>query len=90
MLSDLTGLEIEFDGVVNLNFGVGVPDGPSIMSDDVGDLVGSNFLGSNSEEFVLTNKDYGSYLGFLGLDGEQYKSSSHIPQQSVMLSSFLE
>ena len=48
VLSNLTSLQIQFDGVVNLNFGVGVPDGSSIMSDDVGDLVGSNFLGFNS------------------------------------------
>ena len=69
VIGNLTSLQIQFDGVVNLNFRVGVPDGSSIMSDDVGDLIGSNFLGFNSEEFELTVKN-DAYLGFFGFDGE--------------------
>ena len=90
MFGDLTGFKVELDGVVNLDFGVGVSDGSTIVRNYVGDLVGSSFLGFNSQEFVLSNGYCESYLGLLGLDGEENESSCNISQHSVMLSGLFE
>lgn len=41
-IGDLAGLELELDGVVNLDGGVRVTDGTAIMSDDVWDGLGAD------------------------------------------------
>lgn len=58
---DLVVLEIELDGVVLVDFGVGESDGPAVVGHDVGDLIGSN-------SFALDLEELGLGLSLLDLD----------------------
>ena len=52
-LDDLVLLEIELDGIVLVDFGVGEPDGPAVVGHDVGDLIGSHSFALDLEKFGL-------------------------------------
>ncbi len=43
-INNFSGFEIIFDGVVDLDIGVGVADSPGIMGRDIGDHVGAKSL----------------------------------------------
>jgi len=46
--------EVVFKSITNLDFGVGESDGSGVVGNDVGDLVGTNSLGSNLQELELS------------------------------------
>ena len=63
-IRDLALLKVEFDGVVDLDEGIGVTDGAAVVGDDVWDALGTNGDLTDFEEFV------GSFLGGDAVDGE--------------------
>jgi len=81
-VGDLSGLDVDFDGIVDLDEGVRVSDGSSIVETNGGDSLVSKIDSLNLAELEL---------GLLGgdlLDGE---SSLHVIQQSeVSISNFVD
>jgi len=63
-IGDLALDEIELDGVVDLDEGVGVTDGAAVMGDDVGDTSSTDSNTADLEELV------GGLLGGDAVDGE--------------------
>lgn len=59
-----------------MDVGVRVSDGSGVARDDVGDLVGANFLLGHFNELEL---------GFFGLDGGQNEPPSDVVKDSVLL-----
>ena len=63
-IGDLVLFDIIFDGVVDLNGGVGVADGSPVVGDDVWDALRSKGHFSNLKKLV------GGFLGCDAVDGE--------------------
>lgn len=80
VINDLSGSQIDFNGIVHLDFGVWVADRSAIVSHDVGDLVGTHALSLHSHQLGL---------GLLGLDRLENETSCNISQQSEALSGLL-
>jgi hypothetical protein len=76
---DITGLEVKLDGVVNVDLGVGVTDGSSVMGDDVRNLVLTDSLLLDLAEFEL---------GFLLRDLDGGEASLNVVKDSEVLSGF--
>jgi hypothetical protein len=54
-LGDLVLVEVVLDGIALFDFGVGEPNGPGIVGDDVGDLVGTDTAGLNLQQLELNS-----------------------------------
>jgi len=54
MGNNFSGFEVIFDGVIHLNIGVWVADGPSIVCGEIGDLVGAECLPPDLQQFKLS------------------------------------
>lgn len=52
-IDDLVLLEVEFDGIVDVDGWVGVTDGSAVVCDDVWDALGTDSDTFDSEEFVF-------------------------------------
>jgi hypothetical protein len=52
VVCDLSILQIELDGVVDVDERVGIPDGPAVVGDNVRDALGADGHFSDFEEFV--------------------------------------
>lgn len=52
-LGDLVLVEVVLDGVSLFNFGVGETDSPSVVGDDVGNLVGTDTASLHLQELEL-------------------------------------
>jgi len=76
---DVTGGEVELDGVVDVDLGVGVTDGSSVMGDDVRNLVLTDSLLLDLAEFEL---------GFLLRDLDGSEASLNVVKDSEVLSGF--
>ena len=76
---DITGLEVELDRVVDVDLGVGVTDGSSVMGDDVRNLVLTDSLLLDLAEFEL---------GFLLRDLDGGEASLNVVKDSEVLSGF--
>jgi len=74
---DITGGEVELDGVVDVDLGVGVSDGSTVMGDDVWDRVFADALLLDLAEFEL---------GFLLGDLDGGEASLNIVEDSEVLS----
>ena len=75
-LKDGIFLEVVFESITLVDFGVGVSDGSSVMGYDVGDLVGSNSLALDLQQFDL---------GLCLLDLDEGESSLNIVEHPVVL-----
>lgn len=64
VVDDLVLDEVELDGVVDLDRGVGVTDGAAVVGDDVGDTLGTELSAADLAELE------GSLLGGDAVDGE--------------------
>ena len=80
-LRDLVLFQVELDSVSFVDFGVGESDGPAVVSDDVGDFVGTNSLSLDLEEFVS---------GFSVLDLDEGETSLDVVEKTVVLASLGE
>ena len=78
---DLVLLDVEFDGVVGLDAGVGVADGPAIMGDDVGDTLGTDSQFSDLEELVA---------GFLRRDAVDGETALNIVKEAEVLAGLFD
>ena len=74
-LEDLVLLEVEPEGVTFVDFGVGESDGPAVVGDDVGGLVGTHELALDLHELDLG-------FGILDLDG--LEPSLDVVEQSIV------
>jgi len=74
-VEDLSGLEIDLDGIINLDKRIRVSDGSSIMEIDVGNTIVSNLGGFDLAKLVF---------GLLGRDLLNDKSSLNVEQKSVV------
>jgi hypothetical protein len=63
-VSDLSTLQIKFDGVVNGNEWVRIPDGSAVVSNNVRNTLGTERNLADFEKFV------GSFFGCDAVDGE--------------------
>ena len=74
-LKDGIFLEVVFESITLVDFGVGVSDGSSVMGYDVGDLVGSNGLALDLQQFDL---------GLCLLDLDKGEPSLDVVEHSVV------
>jgi len=70
-IGHLSGSDIDLDRVVNLGIRVGVSEGPSVVCDGAGDLVGSNVHLGDSAKLVLSLFSVNSVHDVTSLDVEQ-------------------
>ena len=77
---DLASGDVHLDAVIDLDDGVGVPDGPSISGVQVGDSVGASLDGSDLAQLVL---------GLLGGDPVNGEPSLHVVDDTEVLSGLL-
>ena len=80
-VGDLAGLELELDGVVDLDEGVGVADGAAVVGDDVWDTLGANTGLADLKELV------GSLLRGDAVDGE---AALNVVEETEMLARLLD
>lgn len=73
---DFTGLKVQLDGVVLLDFWVGETDGSSVVGDNVGDLVLSEGLSLDLAELEV---------GFLAFDADWLETSLDVVEDSEVL-----
>lgn len=78
---DLVLFEIVPDGVSLVDFGVGEPNGPCVVGDDVGDLVGTNSLFGHLQQLEL---------GFSVFYLDEGESSLDVVEDSVVLVGFCD
>ena len=57
MFKDFIVGKVEIDGVFNVDIGVGVSDGSSVVGNDVGDLVGGDLFSFDLAQFILRKKN---------------------------------
>jgi hypothetical protein len=53
VINDFIVTQVKLDGVVDIDVRVGISEGSSVVSDDVRDLVGGNFLSFDLAQFIL-------------------------------------
>lgn len=63
-VGDLAGLQIELDGIVDLDQGIGIADGAAVVGDEVGNTTSTKGDTANLEELV------GGLLSSDAVDGE--------------------
>lgn len=80
-VGDLASLEVELDGVVDLDERVGVTDGTTVVGDDVGNTAGTKSDLADLEELV------GSLLRGDAVDGE---AAFDIVEQTEVLARLLD
>ena len=51
---DFVGAEVELDGVLGIDLGVGEADGPAVVGDDIGDTLGAHGSSLHSAQFELS------------------------------------
>ena len=80
-VNDLARLNVELDGVVDLDQGVGVTDGAAVVGDNVWDTLGANTSLADLEELV------GSLLRSDAVDGE---AALDVVQETEVLARLLD
>lgn len=77
-VEDLARFDVDLDGVVDIDIGVGVSDGSTVVGDDVRNFIGANLLSGDLAELVLS---------FLRLDGSKDESTLNVVEDSEVLTS---
>ena len=73
--SDFVGSQVELDGVVDLDEGVGESEGSSVVGDDIGDSLGTHGSSFDSAELEL---------GFRGRDLGETESTLAVIEESIV------
>jgi len=81
VINNLSGVEIDFKCIVHFDLRVWVPDGTSIVCDNVRNLIWANTLCLDANKLVFS---------FFGLDALEYETSSSISKETEALSCLLD
>lgn len=79
-VNDLSLFDIELDGIVDLDEGVGITDGSAVVGDNVRDALGADGDLADLEELVL---------GFLGGDAVDCEAALDVVEETEVLARLL-
>mmetsp|Transcript_10517 Transcript_10517/g.9060 ORF Transcript_10517/g.9060 Transcript_10517/m.9060 type:complete len:279 (+) Transcript_10517:481-1317(+) len=77
-VQDLSALNVDLDGVVDIDIGVGVSDGSTVVGDNVWDFIGADFSSDDLAKLELS---------FIRLDGSEDESTLDVVQDSEVFTS---
>ncbi len=80
-VDDFVLLKVELDGVIDLDEGIGIPDGSAVVGDNMGDTTGTKSDLADLEELVA---------GLLGSDAVDRESTLDIVEQTEVLARLLD
>lgn len=98
--NNLAGGEINLDGILGLDVGVRVSDGTTVVSDEVGDGLGTNMNRLDAAELeldhdrlinnILNFQSLSTYASFGGVDSVEDETALSIVQESEVFLGFLD
>ena len=80
-IGDFVLLKVELDGVIDLDEGIGIPDGSAVVGDNMRDTTGTESDLADLEEFVA---------GLLGGDAVDREATLDVVEQTEVLARLLD